>query len=92
MGSRIYENIVEVEVPVGALTVKVRAWVNREEHGPTPDHDRELLAAALDTIRTRKMSVQDEYAAELVKELGPRLNAIEVRWGMVGMLIYPDWP
>lgn len=88
---RIYENIVEVDFATIARPRKIRIWFHRDTAGPSPWEDEARLkhfyhANALQLIDD-PFEVANYIATKLVN-----VNAVEVRHGNIGVLVYPDWP
>jgi hypothetical protein len=93
MSEIVYENI--VELPAESWPgVNVRVWFGRDVGGPVAWYHNDVLNKAVEGVRAQwVMNDPFECARLLLAELsGEQVNAIEVRIGTSGSIIYPEWP
>jgi hypothetical protein len=87
---KLYENILKFRTH----TTQIRAWVEREQEGPSADEDHAMIQLYIHNHRP-EIDNQDLLAtAEQLAKQFRRISAIEVMNGSMtaGVLIYPRWP
>jgi hypothetical protein len=86
---RLYENILSFRT----LSTNIRAWVERDKHGPNDQEDY----VTINTYVQANRQVIDSQAmidtAEMLTKDFPRIVAVEVMNGSRtnGVIIYPRW-
>lgn len=101
-GIVVYENILQWTRTINhrepdgyqSRDVCVRVWSARSEAGPGCMRDEHFVHEACRRVDWLAMNGPMDAAKLLLERLGPdvNVNAIEVKFNNVGVLIYPDWP